>query len=276
MGVKERLRWSAERTVSKAREGFSSVIHRKEDDAEIVSAEPVPDTVEPVIDTEPSEEKCQTDVCENIIEERAVIVEPITRHIPAAVPLVKRANRFKRSIGASSRKIDIDDAPLGLTFVGFVALVFASLYLMKLLSSLETMQEDMSILKRVVSAGMLLFLFYQYIGYVITIFQLKSGMRGAWAAMVRSSGSYVILMLLAETHIFDWLPFNLVSFPSWALMLCMTSVMVYMMMPFVREYYKPAYAEMVPLTSWILFLFWIDPYDSAEELGKDIDVEIDI
>ena len=189
--------------------------------------------------------------------------------------LLRRANRFTRSFGASSRTIDIDSPPLGLSFVGLVALVFASLYLMKLFTSLEAMQEDMSFLKRIFSAGMLLFLFYQYIGYVITIFQLRSAMRYSWAAMVRSSGSYVLLMILAETHLFDWLPFDLVSFPSWILMLCMTCIMVYMMLPFVREYYKPAYAEMAPLTAWLLFVFWMDPYDDAEDLDVDIDIPVD-
>ncbi len=287
MGIVDRVRWSAGRTLSKAREGLVSIKEDIHDRFQSSDADHTPKDVdtseEPVIDaptTAPSSDEIVSDTVTtddtSPVEED--VAEPVVSPRPLAtpIPLVRRANRFTRSFRASSRDIDIDAPPLGLSFVGLVALVFASLYLMKLFTSLEAMQDDMSLLKRIFSAGMLLFLFYQYIGYVITIFQLRSAMRYSWAAMVRSSGSYVILMILAETHLFDWLPFDLVSFPSWILMLAMALIMVYMMLPFVREYYKPPYADMVPLTAWLLFIFWVDPYNSSEELHTDIDLEIDI
>ena len=272
MGIKDRIIWSVDRTVSRIRSAREhedtvstespTVLEHDDDPTHTVQGSNIVDPVTP------------DDPTDTIVEDVQPVKEDI-RPIPSPLPLVRRANRVKRGFRASSRDIDLKPEPLGLSLVGVVALIFASLYLMKLLSSLDAMQEDMSFLKRIMSAGILLFLFYQYIGYVITIFQLKSGLRGSWATMVRTSGSYIILMLLAETHLFDWLPFDLVSFPSWILMLCMTCIMVYMMLPFVREYYKPAYAEMAPLTAWLLFVFWMDPYDDAEDLGVDIDIPVD-
>lgn len=271
MGISDRIRWSKDRLLSKVREfskdtsdSTGDVSHYTLDHISSVNEEPVP-----ILEgTAPPQEMTQTSESTPVAE----VVTTDTAPKPVPIPLMRRANRFSRSLGASSRKIAIDETPVGLTFVGFVALVFASLYLMKLFTSLDAMQEDMSLFKRIFSAGMLLFLFYQYIGYVITIFQLKSGMRGSWAAMVRSSGSYILLMILAETGLFDWLPFDLVAFPSWILMLFMACVMLYMLLPFVREYYKPKYAEMVPLTSWLLFLFWVDPYDDMPDFGWDMDI----
>ena len=281
MGIIDRVRWSAGRTISKGREGLNSIIDSmrtkptentidytleslESNGATTIGTEPaVPDTAEDDDVTQMSE----------VPEEGPVTV---ARPVPESIPLVKRSNKFTRSFGATSRSIDKANPPRGLSFVGLVALVFASLYLMKLLTSLEAMQEDMYLLKRLVAAGMLLFLFYQYIGYVITIFQLRSGLRWSWATMVRSSGTYVLLMIVAETHIFDWLPFDLVSFPSWILMLAMAMIMVYMMLPSVRAYYKPAYADMAPLWEWFLFVFWIDPYKSSDDLRSDVDIDIEL
>lgn len=201
---------------------------------------------------------------------------PAKRPRPKPLTPVKRASTLKRNIKAVTKKIDRKKAPFGLSFVGLVAIVFASLYLTKLLGNLDMMQEEMTLFERLFSSGFLLFLFYYYISYVLTIFQLKSGLRGSWAAMMRSSGSYIILMLLMETHLFDGLPFRLVSFPSWILALCMAAVMAYMMLPFVREYYKPDYADMVPLTSWILFIFWMDPFKSSDNIDIDVDIDVDV
>ena len=280
MGIKDRILWSADRTISKIRN------KRGQDEPE--SEDPVINYTLDDMDTSAIQESTVHDTEVQMDKEQHLAPEPEpvrsevqpvkeeVKPIPTPLPLVRRANRVTRGFRASSRSIDLDSAPLGLSFVGVVALVFASLYLMKLFTSLDAMQDDMSFLKRITSAGVLLFLFYQYIGYVITIFQLRSGLRGSWATMVRTSGSYILLMILAETHLFDWLPFDLVSFPSWILVLCMACIMAYMMLPFVREYYKPPYAEMAPLTSWLLFVFWIDPYNDADELGMDIDIPVDL
>jgi len=266
MGAKDRVLWSAEKALKKIRDRSGS--------KGAVQTDVVYDhSLEQIAPSDGSDIDVGT-VDMTSIEE---VIEPTPVEVPGPVttpiPLIKRANHFKRSISASSREIDIRPSPLGLSFVGLVALVFASLYLMRLLSSLDAIQDDMSIFKRVFSGGLLLFLFYQYIGYVITIFQLKSGLRGSWAAMMRSSGSYVILMILANTHLFDWLPFDLVAFPSWALLLCMTAILIYMLLPDVRDYYRPPYEDKVPLTAWLAFIFWIDPYGSIED---ELDVAINM
>ncbi|MGN1045002.1 MAG: hypothetical protein ACI4Q9_03495 [Candidatus Methanomethylophilaceae archaeon] len=292
--MKDRLVWSAERIASKTRglTGRSghdvaeeSVNYTLQDDAPVpgTATEPedvcgeLPETEEgtecPVPGTVSADAPSQPDTSDAVTEDAAHGPDaPGVR--PIAMP--KRKNDFQRTAKAYIRRIDTKRSPPGLFLVGTVALVFASLYLMRLFTSLDGIQSDMGIFKRIVSCGMLLFVFYQYVSYVITIFQLKSGMRGSWASMMRSSGSYVILMLLAETHLFDWLPFNLVAFPSWALLLCMVLVMLYMLMPFVREYYKPTYEKMVPLKEWILFIFWNDPYAMTDSPDVSIDADVDI
>lgn len=275
MGLKDKLLWSAERAISKAREGFNDLRGKEVPPSE--TRDHTLESIEPVVQTETSgpTEGPVTSEEPSVIVHEDVPDHPDTEERPVvrSIDMVKRSNRFVRNIGASSREIGIRPPPFGLTIVGLVALVFASLYLMRLLSSLDVIQDDMSFLKRVFSGGVLLFLFYQYISYVITIFRLNSGMRGAWAAMMRTSGSYVILMLLANTHLFDWLPFNLVAFPSWALLLCMGAVMVYMLLPNVRDYYRPPYEDAVPLTAWLAFVFWKDPYGSLDdELDRNIEL----
>lgn len=293
MGVKDRLIWSAERIASKTRgltdrSGHGTVGESMDytlpDDTPAPVDVPEP-SVPDVLDEDLSEEVTSETVSEDTEQtsgkemEDTVPNEDVSENItptvkPIAMP--KRKNDFRRTARAYVRRIDTKRSPPGLFIVGTVALVFASLYLMRLFTSLDGIQTDMSFFRRIVSCGMLLFVFYQYVSYVITIFQLKSGMRGSWASMMRSSESYVILMLLAETHLFDWLPFNLVAFPSWALMLCMLFVMVYMLMPFVRNYYKPTYEKMVPLKEWLLFVFWQDPYATTDSPDISLDPEVDI
>ncbi len=183
----------------------------------------------------------------------------------------KLVRNVKRTAKASVRKVKPKRAPKLMILVGLVALTFASLYLMKVFDSFSTIPYDGGF-EKTLSLIVVLFLFVQYIMYVITIFKLSSGMRSAWAAMVRYSGLYVLLMLLSYTHIFDFLTFDLVAFKDNILLIAMLAVTLFMFWKPVREFYTPGYEEVAPMKSWILLVFWVDPYGTDADLTIDVDV----
>lgn len=181
--------------------------------------------------------------------------------------------KVKRRAFADVKSIEKKSAPKTLILVGLVGLVFASLYLVKLFTTVPDIQYLGTVSDKIITVFIIGFLFFQYISYVTTVFKLASGLRGAWAAMVRCSGSYVILMLISYTHILDFLPFNLVAFNYLELLIVMVFVTAYMFLGFVREFYTPEYAEMAPLGDWLKFVFFKDPYNS-EDIQIDVDVDI--
>ena len=179
----------------------------------------------------------------------------------------------KRRVFADVRKIEKKSAPKSLVIVGLAGLVFASLYLMKLFTTVPDIQYLGTTKDKIITVIVIGFLFFQYISYVTTVFKLASGLRGAWASMVRCSGSYVILMIISYTQILDFLPFNLVAFNYLELLVVMAVVTAYMFLGFVREFYTPEYADVAPMGDWLKFVFFQDPYGS-EDITADIDVDI--
>lgn len=181
----------------------------------------------------------------------------------------KAVRRAADSSTAEFRRIERKRAPKTLAIVGLIAVALSSFYLIRLFSALPTLlQSDASDLgETVMSVLVIVLIFFQYLYYVTTVFKLASGMRNAWANMVRLSGSYILLLIITETGLLDFLSVNLVVTNSWILAVVMVCVILYMLLPRIRDFFLPSYEDDPGLRSWILMVFWMDPFkDSDKEL----------
>ena len=179
--------------------------------------------------------------------------------------------RTADSAGAEFRRIEKKKAPKTLALVGLVAVILSSFYLVRLFSSLPTLLESDTgdSVQLILSAFVILVVFFQYLYYVTTVFKLASGMRSAWANMVRLSGSYILLLLITETGLLDYLSLNLVVANSWILAAVMVAVIVYMLLPSIREFFLPSYEEDPGLKGWVQMVFWMDPFKD-DDAGSDV------
>ena len=214
------------------------------------------------------------EVADSITDTARNAVSDITRKVDTAQRNMEfQVKQKTRRLGASIRPIKKKKAPKTLTFVGFIGLVLASFYLIKLFGGLQSLLgTEADTVDTVLSAFVVCVVFFQYMSYVTTVFRLSSGMRKAWANMVRLSGTYVLLMIVANTHILDFLSVNLVVTNSWVLAGVMVIIMLYMLLPMVRSFFTPSYEDDVPLKEWIKLVFWMDPYKDAD--GTEVEPQL--
>ena len=191
-----------------------------------------------------------------------------------AVEMPSQVRDIGRDFFASFKRIEKKKAPKILFFIGFVSLIVASMYLVKLFGNIPALRNEMSFWKLALSIFVTGFIFGQYIFHVMAVFKLSSGMKVAWASMMRTSCSYIILMFVAESSIMQFLPFHVVTYESWTLMLVMGVVILMMFLGSVREFFTPAYAEPVPIKAWILYILYQDPF--KDRLGIEFDGPEDV
>ena len=237
------------------------------------------DTIGKIADTADSIADTAIDAVSDIVKKTGDLATDVAG--PTAGKIVNKVDDIQRKayseirdktrrIGASIRPIEKKKAPKTLTIVGFVGLVFASFYLIKLFGGLQSLLGyEGSTADIVLSAIVVCIVFFQYMTYVTTVFRLSSGMRQAWANMIRLSGTYVLLMIIANSHVLDFLSVNLVVTNSWVLAGVMLFIMVYMLLPMVRSFFKPSYEDDVPLKEWVKLVFWMDPYKDADGIELD-------
>lgn len=166
---------------------------------------------------------------------------------------------FGRDFFTSLKRIDKKKAPWILYFIGFVSLVVATMYLMRLFDHFPTLREEMSFGRMLFTVFVGGFLFGQYIFHVIAVFKLSSGMKIAWASMMRTSLSYILLMIVSESIIASYLPIRVVTYESWILVAVMALVIVLMFLGKVREFYTPAYLDKVPIKDWLQYIIYRGP-----------------
>ena len=168
---------------------------------------------------------------------------------------------------ASFRKIDRKKkTPPILYLIEFVSILVATLYLLRLFDSLPSLREEMTPLTGLLAVILSGFMFGQYIFHLMAVFKMSSGLKMAWASMVRTSCSYIILMCITESSLMTMLPIRMVLYPSWILVAVMLAVIVLMFLGSVRDFFTPTYAEQVPLKDWVLFILYRDPFKRQEVL----------
>lgn len=171
---------------------------------------------------------------------------------------------------ASFKPIDKKRAPKILFPIGMVSLVVASMYLMRLFGSIPALRTEMTMFQLSFSIVIAGFMFGQYIFHVMAIFKLSSGMKVAWASMMRTSCSYILLMVVAESSIMHFLPFNVVTYESWPLVVVMCVVILTMLLGKVREFFTPAYADPVGLKDWLWYILYQDPFKGQLGIDREI------
>lgn len=188
---------------------------------------------------------------------------------------------FGTDFFTSLKRIDKKKAPWILYFIGFMSLVVATMYLMRLFDHFPTLREEMSFGRQLVMIVIGGFLFGQYIFHVMAVFKLSSGMKIAWASMMRTSLSYIFLMIITESNISSYLPIRVVTYESWILVAVMALVILLMFLAKVREFYTPAYMDKIPISHWLQYIAYRGPLKKAMpasindlemmKIGLDID-----
>ena len=235
----------------------------------------ITDTADSIADTATN---AVSDIVRKTGEAASGVAGPVAGKIADTIDTVQRKAGSEirdktRRLGASIRPIKKKKAPKTLTLVGFVGLILASFYLIKLFGGLQSLLGyEGSTADIVLSAFVVCVVFFQYMSYVVTVFRLSSGMRQAWANMVRLSATYILLMIIANSHVLDFLAVNLVVTNSWVLAGVMVLIIAYMLLPMVRSFFTPSYEDDVPLKEWIKLVFWMDPYKDAD--GIELDTQL--
>lgn len=170
---------------------------------------------------------------------------------------------------ASFRKIEKKKPPKILYLIEFVSLFVATLYLLRLFDSLPSLRDDMNVWTALLTMILTGFMFGQYIFHMMAVFKMSSGLKMAWASMVRTSFNYVILMIITETALNSLIPIRMVLYSSWILVIVMLIVIVLMFLGPVRDFFTPSYARQVPLKDWILYILYQDPFKHQELLEPD-------
>ncbi len=188
---------------------------------------------------------------------------------------------FGRDFFTSLKRIDKKKAPWILYFIGFMSLVVATMYLMRLFDHFPTLREEMSFGRQLFTIVVGGFLFGQYVFHVMAVFKLSSGMKIAWASMMRTSISYIFLMIVTESNISSYLPIRVVTYESWILVAVMLLVILLMFLGKVREFYTPAYLDEIPISHWLQYIAYRGPLKKAvpasinapemTKIGHDID-----
>ena len=176
---------------------------------------------------------------------------------------------FGKDFFISLKEIDKKRAPWILYFIGFMSLVVATMYLMRLFDHFPTLREEMSFGRQVFMIVIGGFLFGQYIFHVIAVFKLSSGMKIAWASMMRTSLSYIFLMVITESNISSYLPIRVVTYESWILVGVMLLVILLMFLGKVREFYTPAYLDEIPISHWLQYIAYRGPLKKAMPVSID-------
>lgn len=171
---------------------------------------------------------------------------------------------IRRDFFASFRKIEKKKPPKILYLIEFVSLLVATLYLLRLFDVLPSLRSEMTTGRALVATVIAGFMFGQYIFHVMAVFKLSSGLKMAWASMMRTSCSYIILMVITETSLMNIIPLRMMTYPSWILVVVMLVVIVLMFLGKVRDFFTPAYAEQVRLRDWVFYILYQDPFKNQE------------
>ncbi|KQM10373.1 hypothetical protein AOA81_03690 [Methanomassiliicoccales archaeon RumEn M2] len=109
--------------------------------------------------------------------------------------------------------------------------------------------------------------FLMFIRFASNMFSLSSGNRAVWAGTVRSSVTYVFLVLmdLIGLRLFDvHVDLGILEIPPVLMAAAMMVLVAYMFLPGIRRFFTPTYADEVPLWKWIGYAAGNDPFKGTK------------
>ncbi|MFA6710758.1 MAG: hypothetical protein WC067_03700 [Candidatus Methanomethylophilaceae archaeon] len=156
-------------------------------------------------------------------------------------------------------------APRSLQFAVLVAMLMSAMYFFRIFQYMPTAVQSKDVATVLWTFVMMLLFFGMFVRFVIYLFRLPSGSRRAWAGTVRMAISYVALTVLGELGVLQiastTVDLNIIQISPWIMSGVMLLLMVYMFMKPIRDFFTPTYADRVGGTSWLKYVFWIDPFD---------------
>lgn len=154
-------------------------------------------------------------------------------------------------------------APATLPFATIVAMLMSAMYFYRVFSFIPVAIEEDDTTLLVTAFALMLLFFLMFVRFIIALFRLSSGSRKAWVTTVRMAGSYILLTVLGflglEVLSTD-INFGVFAIPSWVMSVVMIVLIAYMLLPNIRDYFTPTYADKVGLSSWVGYIFGRDPF----------------
>lgn len=149
--------------------------------------------------------------------------------------------------------------PICLVLLGPLMFLFATYYLLRIFSLLPDAFEYFDPAKSYIVFLLMLVFFVIYVNYLLTIFWLTSGNRMAWGGMMRQSLLYIIILILNELGI-DAMNGDPFGIGTIAMLTILVFALLLLCTKTVRDFYAPPYSEPRPLSKWLLYILWIDPF----------------
>lgn len=181
--------------------------------------------------------------------------ERIRSSVPSGVFRTKKAHKYYRK----------PPATLPLAAIG--AVLFSAMYLYRALSYIPQAVESDSFTAKIWTLAIVVVFFLMFIRFASNMFSLSSGNRAVWAGTVRSSVTYVFLVLmdLIGLRLFDvHVDLGILEIPPVLMAAAMMVLVAYMFLPEIRRFFTPTYADEVPLWKWIGYAAGNDPFKGTK------------
>ncbi len=181
--------------------------------------------------------------------------ERIRSSVPAGVFRTKKTHKYYRK----------PPATLPLAAIG--AVLFSAMYLYRALSYIPQAVTSDSFAAKIWTLTLVVIFFLMFIRFASNMFSLSSGNRAVWAGTVRSSTTYVFLVLMdfIGLRLFDvHVDLGILEIPPVLMAAAMAVLVVYMFLPGIRRFFTPTYAEEVSLWKWIGYAAGNDPFKGTK------------
>ena len=181
--------------------------------------------------------------------------ERIRSSVPAGVFRTKKTHKYYRK----------PPATLPLAAIG--AVLFSAMYLYRALSYIPQAVTSDSFAAKIWTLSLVVIFFLMFIRFASNMFSLSSGNRAVWAGTVRSSTTYVFLVLMdfIGLRLFDvHVDLGILEIPPVLMAAAMAVLVVYMFLPGIRRFFTPTYAEEVSLWKWIGYAAGNDPFKGTK------------
>jgi hypothetical protein len=157
-------------------------------------------------------------------------------------------------------------APVSMLVAGLGGLLVASMYLYRLFLLMPSVSVSADMREATAIMAMMIVSFVLYAVYITNVFRLSSGSRRAWASIERMSLSYILLTVLSVYGPIDFFVMDAWGLPSWALAVYMACLSAYMMMPSVRRFFTPGYADgEAGAMQWLMLILGVDPFKGKRQ-----------
>lgn len=171
--------------------------------------------------------------------------------VPAGILRTKKAHKYYRK------------PPVTLPLAATGAMLFSAMYLYRALSYIPQAVTSDSFSAKVWTFALVVIFYLMFVRFASNMFRLSSGNRAVWAGTVRSSATYILMVLadLIGLRLFDvHVDLGILEIPPAVMVLVMTALIAYMFLPGIRRFFTPTYADQVSAGKWAGYAAGSDPF----------------